>query len=66
MPKMITGVSLERSVVKKAKAIAKQKRWSFSNYVEWLLIRDQKPAVITSTPNHHKKKVTQLKRREKK
>ena len=66
MPKMITGISVDITLIKKAKAHAKKNRRTFSNYVEGLIIQDLGGPVITSTPDdHNKKKVVKLKRRDK-
>ena len=62
MPKMITGISVDSAIIKKAKAHAKKNRRTFSNYVEGLLIQDLGGPVITSD-DHNKKKVVKLKRR---
>ena len=61
MPKMITGVSLETAIVKRAKAHAKKNRRTFSNYVEGLIIEDLKRLI--NRPANHKPQKPKLKRR---
>jgi len=60
MPKMITGISIDAGVVKKAKAKAKAMRRTFSNYVEGLLIADQDKVINIQA---HQRKTMKLKRR---
>ncbi len=67
MPLTITGVSIDSEVLKKAKAIAKGNRRSFSNYVEGLLLRDQNTiqevSKIKKETERIKKDVVKLRRK---
>jgi len=54
--KVVSGISVDPEVLAKAKILARKHHRSFSNYIEWLIMEDQKR--IDQNHHHHHHDIT--------